>query len=294
MTVEGFGTAERVARRRETVRGSFYAMPAVVWLAVFFAIPLLITTVYSFLRLDNGVLDPSPTLANYQRFFTREAMRGSLLTSIAITLWTTVISVLLAYPVAYVLAFQVPKRWQRPALVLLILPFWTSYIVRSYAWLLVLSPTGVINEMLLSLGLISEPARLAYSRFATVMGFVHFFFMLVTLTIYANLVQLNPRYRMAASDLGASPLQNFMHVMLPLTLPGIAVGAFTTFVICIGDYVMPQILGGNRELVLPQSIFFQISRNADLPMAAAMSVILMIAVALAYVLSARWLKMDRL
>jgi spermidine/putrescine transport system permease protein len=126
------------------------------------------------------------------------------------------------------------------------------------------------------------------------MGFVHFFTMLLTLTIYANLVQLNPRYRLAAADLGASGWQSFYYVLLPLSIPGIVVGAFTTFVICIGDYIMPQILGGNRELVLPQAIFFQVSRNADLPLASAMSVILMLVVAVAYLASARWLRMDRL
>jgi spermidine/putrescine transport system permease protein len=158
----------------------------------------------------------------------------------------------------------------------------------------VLSPTGVINQSLLALGIVEQPLRIAYSRFATIMGFVHFFAMLLTLTIYANLVQLNPRYRLAAADLGASAWQTFCYVLLPLSVPGIVVGAFTTFVICIGDYIMPQILGGNRELVLPQAIFFQVSRNADLPQASALSVVLMAVVAIAYLASARWLRMDRL
>ncbi len=291
---ETHGDAERLAARREAVRGIGFLSPATLWTMAFFVAPLVVMVSYSFFTKRGTGVDTALSLANYEHFAVREVLWGSLFNSLEITLWTTGISILLAYPFAYVLAFRVPERWRRLCLVLAILPFWTSYIVRSYAWLLVLSPTGVVNQSLLWIGLVDEPIRLAYSRVATVMGFVHFFTMLLTLTIYANLVQLNPRYRLAAADLGANGWQSFYYVLLPLSIPGIVVGAFTTFVICIGDYIMPQILGGNRELVLPQAIFFQVSRNADLPLASAMSVILMLVVAVAYLASARWLRMDRL
>ena len=107
------------------------------------------------------------------------------------------------------------------------------------------------------------------------------------------MVQLSPNYRRAAADLGASALQTFWHVVLPLTRPGIMVGAFVTFVLCIGDYITPQILGGNNELVLPQIIMLQIGRRADIPMAATLSIVLMIVVSLAYLACARWLKLER-
>jgi len=285
---------ERLAARRDAVRGIAFLSPAAIWTLAFFVVPLAVMVAYSFFTLAGGRVDDTLSLFNYRRFLSREVLWGSLFNSLEIALWTTGISLLLAYPLAYVLAYRVPKRWQRLCLVLAVLPFWTSYIVRSYAWLLVLSPTGVINQALLWLGIVDAPLRIAYSRFATVMGFVHFFAMLLTLTIYSNLVQLNPRYRLAAADLGASAWQSFLYVLLPLSVPGIVVGAFTTFVICIGDYIMPQILGGNRELVLPQAIFFQVSRNADLPQASALSVVLMAVVAVAYLASARWLRMDRL
>ena len=176
--------------------------------------------------------------------------------------------------------------------ILAILPFWTSYVVRSYSWLLVLSSNGVINNLLLKFGL-QEPLELASTTTATVIGFVHFFVMLLTLTIYSNLVQLSPNYKRAAEDLGANRLQTFWHVILPLTLPGIMVGAFLTFVLCIGDYITPQILGGNNELVLPQIIMLQLGRRADIPTAAALSIVLMLFVTLAYILCLRWLKMER-
>ena len=116
---------------------------------------------------------------------------------------------------AWILAENVPLRWQRLALILAVLPFWTSYLVRSYAWLLVLAEKGVINNWLLSVGLLSEPLQLANNRFATILGFVHFFVMLLTLTIFANLKQLSPNYRRAAADLGANGVQTFIHVICP-------------------------------------------------------------------------------
>jgi spermidine/putrescine transport system permease protein len=165
--------------------------------------------------------------------------------------------------------------------------------VRSYSWLLVLAQNGVINKALVGSGLIADPLQLANTRFATVLGFAHFFVMLLTLTIYANLKQLSPNYRRAAADLGASGIQTFIHVILPLTLPGIMVGAFLTFVLTIGDYITPQILGGSNELLMPQLIMLQILRKPDFPMASALSIILMIVVSLAYLGCARWLKLAR-
>lgn len=232
-------------------------------------------------------------LGNYIEFFSKPYLLKGLFVSLEITLLVTVISVLLAYPLAWIIAERVPQRWQRTALIAAILPFWTSYVVRSYSWLLVLSENGVINNFLLDIGIISVPLQIANSTTATVIGFVHFFVMLLTLTIYSNLIQLSPNYKRAASDLGANTFQTFWHVILPLTLPGIMVGAFLTFVLCIGDYITPQILGGNNELGLPQIIMLQLGRRADIPTAAALSIILMGVVTIAYLLCLRWLKMER-
>jgi spermidine/putrescine transport system permease protein len=188
----------------------------------------------------------------------------------------------------------VPKRWQRFALACAILPFWTSYVVRSYAWLLVLAPTGIINWVLINLHLIERPLVLAYNPNATVLGFVHFFIMLNALTIYANLVQINPRYVLAAQDLGASAWRSFLAVTLPLSVPGMAVGAFLTVVLCIGDFITPQILGGNKELLLPQVIMMQIQRQLDLPMASVMSLVLTVIVAAVYLLMQKPMRSARL
>ncbi len=268
-------------------------LPALAWTAAFFAVPLGIMAVYSLWRRVGTRVVTDVSLDNYQSFWQKSFLLESLINSIEVSLIVTVISVLLAYPLAWILAERVPPRWQRLALILAVLPFWTSYVVRSYSWLLVLSEGGILSNFLLDIGLVAEPVSFANNRGATVVGFVHFFVMLLTLTIYANLAQLPKNYARAAADLGAGPVRSFVYVTLPLTLPGIMVGAFLTFVLCIGDYITPQILGGNRELLLPQTIMMQIARRSDFPMASALAMILMLVVTLAYVACARWLRIER-
>jgi spermidine/putrescine transport system permease protein len=263
--------------------------PALLWTLAFFVMPFLAMGLVS-LGLGSG---KGMGLDAYAQFLSNASYRRALANSLEVTLIVTVFSVLIAYPFAWILAFMVPERWQRLALMLAILPFWTSYVVRSYSWLLVLAEKGVVNSTLTGLGLLAEPMQIANTRGATVIGFVHFFAMLLTLTIYANLKQLSPNYRKAAADLGASPFQAFVHVILPLTLPGIMVGAFLTFVLAIGDYITPQILGGNNELLMPQLIMMQIGRRGDFASASALSLILMAVVSVAYLACARWLKIER-
>ncbi len=263
--------------------------PAVLWTLAFFAAPFIAMAVVSLTLHESGGF----SLANYQQFFGNPSYYQALVNSLEVTAIVTVISILLAYPFAWILAEQIPERWQRLALILAVLPFWTSYVVRSYSWLLVLAEKGVVNNTLVQWGLLSEPIQLANTRFATVVGFVHFFVMLLTLTIFANLKQLSPSYRKAAADLGAGPVRTFLHVILPLTFPGIMVGAFLTFVLAIGDYITPQILGGNNELLMPQLIMLQIGRRGDFPLASALSILLMAVVTVAYLACARWLKIER-
>lgn len=274
-------------------QGWAFVLPALLWTVAFFVIPFAAMVVMSTWSRVGTAIERTWDLSNYQAFFEKSHFVQALINSLEITVTVTVISVLLAYPLAWIIAMRVPRHWQRLALILAILPFWTSYVVRSYAWLLVLARNGIVNQTLLSIGIIDEPLEISATRAATIIGFVHFFVMLLTLTIYANLVQLSPNYRLAASDLGASGFQTFRHIILPLTLPGVMTGAFLTFVLCIGDYITPQILGGNNELVLPQVIMLQIGRRADFPTAAALSVILMLVITAAYIACARWLKLER-
>jgi spermidine/putrescine transport system permease protein len=278
-----------VSKNTHLRAGWFAVSPALLFTVLFFVVPFIGMVLTSLVLKQTG----GWSLDNYTQFFTNDSYWRAMTNSLEVTVIVMAISVTLAYPFAWVLAFVVPERLQRLALMLAVLPFWTSYIVRSYSWLLVLAEKGMINTTLVNLGVLFEPLQLANTRAATVIGFVHFFVMLLTLTIFANLKQLSPNYRKAAADLGASPLQSFIHVILPLTLPGIMVGAFLTFVLAIGDYITPQILGGNNELLMPQLIMMQIGRRGDFGSASALSIILMLVVTLAYLACARWLKIER-
>lgn len=274
---------EQIERRRALA----LLAPATLWTVLFFALPFGVMAAISLRRSGTD----GWSLGNYAEFLGNPDYIGAFLNSLEITVTVTVLSILLAYPLAWIIAEEIPPRYRRLALALAVLPFWTSYVVRSYAWSLVMAKQGVLNEAITFLGL---PAlALGNSRAAVVIGFTHFFTMLLVLTIYASLVQLPPNLRRAASDLGAGPVAIFRHVIWPLTLPGVAVGAFLTFALCIGDYVTPQILGGGNDLALPQLVMLQIGRSADLPMASALSIILMVAVTLAYLLLARSMRTVR-
>jgi spermidine/putrescine transport system permease protein len=281
-------------QRAERRLGWGLAAPALLWTLAFFVLPFLAMVVLSFAHMEGRQVVQGFDPGNYIRAFTDWSQLNALINSVEITLTVTVISVVLAWPLAAIIAWRVPPRFQRLALLMAVLPFWASYVVRSYSWLLVLGKNGVINQALMGLGVIAEPLALASTRSATVIGFVHFFVMLLTLTIYANLIQLSPNYARAAQDLGAGRWATFRHVILPLTLPGVVTGAFLTFVLCIGDYITPQILGGNNELTLPQLIMLQMGRSGNFPMASALSVVLMAVVTLAYAGCSRWLRLDRI
>ena len=280
---------DRISRRK----GIALVAPAALWTLAFFLIPTLSILGLSLYGMSGGKVGDHLTLANYQRFAEQGYFWQSLLNSLFLTGVVTVLSLVLAFPLAATIAFRVPEHLQRLCLMLAVLPFWTSYVVRSYAWLLVLAPNGVVNQTLIALGLIAAPLPLSFNQAATVMGFVHFFTMLATLTIYASLSRINPRLMMAARDLGASGGQVFWRIVLPLSVPGLAAGAFLIIVVAMGDYITPQILGGNNRLVLPQTIMMQIQRRGDVPMAAALSVIMMAVVALAYLALARRLTAGR-
>ncbi len=280
--------------RAHALTGWGFVAPAVLWTLLFFLAPFLVMGAMSLASLEGREIVWNFSGEKYAELASKAYLWRAIVVSLEITLTVTAVSALLAYPLAWILAFRVPARWRRLALLLAVLPFWTSYVVRSYAWLLVLAREGVVNQAMIDIGLIAEPITLANTRFATVAGFVHFFVMLLTLTIFANLSQLSPNYRKAAMDLGANAFQSFRHVVLPLTLPGVVTGAFLTFVLCIGDYVTPQILGGNNELTLPQVIMLQLERRADFPLASALAIVLMGVVSLAYLACARWLRLDRL
>ncbi len=267
--------------------------PALLVTLALFAAPMVMVVLTSLYRRSGGLTDRTLSFDNYIRLATDSTIHQALWNSIEVVALTVIFSTLIAYPFAYIVAYKVPQKWQALVLLLTVVPFWTSYVVRSYSWLLVLAKNGVINQTLVSWGIIAEPFTMANTRFATVLAFVHFFVMVSTLTIYASLRQIPRNLGLAARDLGASPLSVFLRITLPLSIPGVVVGAFLTFVLAIGDYITPQIVGGGNELVLPQLLMLQVSRMGDFPLAAAMALVLLIIVAAVYAVSAKNLTLER-
>lgn len=252
-----------------------YLTPATVLTALFFVVPLATMVWLSFFEHKGFQIGTDWTLVNYEAFFSKPYYLQALWNSLKLAAIVAVVSTVAAYPVAYILAFHATTRWQRLGIMICVLPFWTSYLVRSYSWLLALSANGVVADVAGVLGLPLDTG-LANSPVATVIGFVHFFIMLLTLTIFASLVRIPRNYLKAAADLGARPLSTFIHVTLPLSLPGVVAGAMLAFVLTLGDYVTPQILGGSKELVLTQVIMLQVQRQGNFPMAGAINFIMML------------------
>ena len=269
-------------------------VPAVSWTIIFFMVPLVIMLVYSFWSLIDYKIVSTWTLQNYQYFFTKSFYYSALWNSLIITFWTVVISILVAFPLAYAIAFKIPRRYQLLSLIAMIIPFWTSYIVRSYSWLTILSENGIINQFLISSGLMDKPLDIVYTKPAIVLGFVHFFIMLLTLTIYASLVQINRSYFRAAEDLGASKFKTLFYITLPLSLPGIMIGAFLTIILTFGDFITPAILGGNVQLVLPLSLVFEIQHRIDFPQAATIGVIMMVMMGATFLAFYRYVRVSEL
>jgi len=270
-------------------QGWVLAGPALLVTALLFLAPMGFVILTSLYRREGKVTVGEPSLVNFERIATDPTIHRALFNSLEVVGLTVVLSLLLAYPFAYVIAFVVPRKWQGIVLLLAVVPFWTSYVVRSYSWLLVLAKNGVINQSLTSSGILTEPLQLANTRFATIIAFVHFFLMVCALTIYASLRQIPENLPRAARDLGASAWSTFWRVIFPMSLPGVVVGAFLTFVLAIGDFITPQIVGGGNEILLPQLIMLQVSRLGDFPLAAAMALMLLVIVAVVYALSSRHL-----
>lgn len=269
-------------------------IPPVAWLLLFFATPLAVMVLYSFWTYVDYRVESIWTLDNYQVFFSRSTFLNALKNSVILTIATVVLSVVLAYPVAYGIAFKIPKRFQILVLITLIIPFWTSYVIRSYSWLTVLSENGIVNKFLGWLGIIESPLDLVYSSATVMVGWLHFFIMLLTFTIYTSLVQISPSHLRAARDLGAGEFRTFIHVTLPMSMPGVLVGAFFTAIFTFGDYVTPRILGGNVISVLPLTLVDAVTGRADYAEGAMVGVVMIILSVAIFIAFSRWLKLTKL
>lgn len=238
--------------------------PGLLWWTVFLALPLLLVIGTSFLtRGQFGNIEFTVTLGNYVRAFDPLYLRV-LWFSVLISVLTTGIALAIGYPLAYFIANR-PPRWRLVLLVLVVLPFWTNFLIRTYAWMVLLNSQGPINRLLLAAGWIEQPIRLLNNEFAIVVGLTYAYLPLMVLPIYASLERLDHRLLEASDDLGASKTRTFLGVTLPLTLPGIVAGCMFVFVPSFGNYIVPELLGGGRRAMIGNLVEQQFLSARDWP-----------------------------
>jgi spermidine/putrescine transport system permease protein len=273
MTMKRSGNQEQ----RKAARGSLLATPALLWLLLFLVAPLVIVLVVSLAtRGPYGKTVYDLTSANYLRAFDSLYLQAYWRT-IWIATVTTVMTALISFPVAYYIALRVRPRWKRVLLVLTVIPFWTSFLIRTYSWILLLRSEGVINSALVHTGLIGEPVKMLYSDFAVLAGQVYGELPFMILPIYVVLERLDIRLLEAAQDLGANRLWTFLKVTLPLSRPGVIAGTVLVFIPSLGAFITPDLLGGAKSVMIGNLIQNQFSQ-LNQPFGSALSLILTAAV----------------
>lgn len=247
--------------------------PGLGWLALLMVIPCGLIFTYAFFeRGVYGGIDYVFTFENFSRAFDPLYM-GIFLQSAKIAGLATLIAILIAYPAAYAIT-RAPRQWQTVLLILVILPFWSNYLIRTYAWIVMLNREGLINNSLMGIGVIEEPLPLLYNSFAIVVGLVYNYTPFVVLAIYASLNRINRETIEASQDLGASGWTTFRRVILPQTVPGVAAGGVFVFVLSIGNFITPDLLGGGRLQMVGNLIYDQFLSARDWPFGAALSLFL--------------------
>ncbi|MGG6314399.1 ABC transporter permease [Paenibacillus macerans] len=256
-------------------RSSLSMLPVFLWLCLFLVVPMLIVVGISFMGRDdlgNVVLDFN--LDSYALFFDSLYL-GIYWDTIVLSVLTTALCLLLSYPLAYYIANAGP-RMQTWGLVLITVPFWINFLIRTYAWVLLLRTQGIVNELLIGTGLISEPLQMLYTKGAVLLGMVYTFIPFMVLPIYVALEQMDKKLLEAASDLGATGWKSFWHITLPQTKSGITTGAVLVYVSTTGMFVVTDILGGAKSAMISNIIQSQFLGARNWPFGSALSVIFVI------------------
>ena len=290
----GEGWTARLAhlyRRSEGARGIALLSPTMAIMLVALAAPMALLALYSFWTQDGYALNTSPTLAQYATSLGRATYRELFYRSIEISSIVTLITVLLAYPMAYFVAFRVEKSkfiW----LILLTIPFWTSYLLRVFAWKLILGYNGVINSGLMSLGIIHQPLEfLLYNPTAVIVTLAHAWAAFAILPIYVSLEKIDRSLLEAAADLGDGAVRRFLRITLPLSLPGVLGAAVLIFVPTTGDYVTPSLVGGSDGVMIANVIEVMFDKIGNWPLGAALAMASMAMVAIITLLSVQAIRL---
>ncbi|MCY4069906.1 MAG: ABC transporter permease [Chloroflexi bacterium] len=269
-----------LARKRES--GFLLAIPTIAWLLILFVLPLVIVMIVSFMSRGRGGVAIMPfTIEHYQRSFGIFSI--ILWRSISLAALTTLVCLVIGYPLAFFISTRRNRLFQQVTLFLVILPFWTNFLIRTYAWRILLGDEGTINGFLLSLGVIDDPIQMLNTQFAVLVGLVYGFLPFMVLPIYASVERFNFRYVDAAHDLGANDLRTFLRVVLPLTLPGVLAGCALVFIPSVGAFVTPDLLGGTKGLMIGNLINNQFGGSGNMPLGSALSIVMMAVVMLSLV-----------
>ena len=270
MTAEALNASGiRADARRERNILAGLTTPSFLILGTLLFIPVGWLFFLSFFEMDGF------TLENYSRMLTEPAYYRIFLTTLELSVCVTALSVLLGYPVAYMMA-MLPPRAASLCLMLVLIPFWTALLVRTYAWLVILQRRGVVNSLLMQWGLIEEPLQLVHNFTGTLIGMLHIMIPFLVLPLYANMRAIDRDYTRAAASLGASPVAAFWRVYLPLTVPGLAAGTVMVFVICLGFYITPQFLGGGRVTTISMKIQQNVATYFNWGAASSLGVVLFV------------------
>lgn len=245
--------------------------PGLVWLTALMIVPCLLIFILAFFErgIYGGVDWNIVTSGNFARaadwLYLSIFIDSARIAGIA-----TIIALLIGYPAAFAIV-RAPERLQTSLLFFAILPFWTNYLIRTYAWIVLLNPAGLINGALMHLGVIAEPLPILYNEFAVILGLVYNYTPFVVLAIYSSLQRLDPSFAEASRDLGASATTTFLRIILPLTASGVAAGAVFVFVLSIGNFVTPDLLGGGKLQMIGNLIYDQFLTARDWPFGATLS-----------------------
>jgi putrescine transport system permease protein len=247
-----------------------------LWIGLLLVLPFAIVLKISFAGAQLGVPPYGPpfSLANYAALFEDSLYLRAVIEAVRIAFVSTAVALVLGYPMAYAIA-RTPVRWRGVLLMLVVLPFWTSFLIRIYAWIGLLRPSGLISAALEGVGLVSAPLRLINTEFAVHLGIVYAYLPFMVLPLYARLEKLDPALLEAAADLGAQPIAAFLKVTLPLSLPGVVAGCLLVFIPAVGEFVIPELLGGPDSLMIGKVLWSEFFSARDWPMSAAVAVVLL-------------------
>jgi spermidine/putrescine transport system permease protein len=276
----------------ERLAGAVLVLPGVVWLGLFFLLPLVIILIISFGDVDAAghVTLADPGLRNYEQA-TRPEYLPALANSLRYALITTILSLGLGYPVAYWVS-RYGGRHKVLLLIIVMLPFWTSYLIRTYAWMIILRDNGIVNSALLATGLIQDPIPILNTDFAVILGMTYGFLPFAILPLFVSIDRLDPALVSAARDLYASGRQAFLHVVLPLTMPGVIAAALLTFIPALGDFVTPDLLGGAQTTTIAKIVQVIFTSGRDWPYGSALGFLLMVVTLAGTLLALRSLRRE--